>query len=277
MGDTTAFKPGPSGPITVKMIDQLDGTYSERVVAGGKCLSRVFTFTRPANQTPYTAKDAVGANLTVSAATNASPIVVTTTTHGLADGDFVTISGIVGNTAGNGGFYVKVTGYTTLTFALYSDKALASPVAGNGAWSSGGAVARMFRLKGLFRSLGGDGYITKIRLTTDLSTWTDQFALWFYGAPTAALLDNAVFAILYANRDLRLGSVVMPAFATEGSGSDMAYAIGVPNNGTTNLPLYVRNLETVPDTDLWVRIEDLSAGTPGSAQNFSVEVTLDAN
>jgi hypothetical protein len=70
--------------------------------------------------------------LTITGATNASPIVVTTSTnHGLATGTRVTISGVLGNTATNGSFTVTSTGATT--FSLNS-------TAGNGSYTSGGTV-----------------------------------------------------------------------------------------------------------------------------------------
>jgi hypothetical protein len=59
---------------------------------------------------------AVGGQIT--AATNASPIVVTTTSaHGLAVGDYVQVSGITVNTGANGNFQVTVVGSAT-TFTL---------------------------------------------------------------------------------------------------------------------------------------------------------------
>jgi len=247
---------------------------------GGNCITKSFSFTRPSDTTQYSAKDALNVKLVVSGATNANPIVITTGVHGLSDGDYVTISGIVGNTNGNGSFYVKTTGQSSPTtmFALFSDKALAVPVAGNGAWSSGGYVSRMFRLKGIFRKAGGDGYVTKIQIFTDLSTWIDQLRLHFYGAPTVSLLDNAVFVVLFVNSDKRSGIVDMPQFTTEGSGSDMAYTLATQgNNPAINIPLHVRNVETIPDTDLWVRAEDLGTGIPASAQNFTIQVTVDNN
>lgn len=76
----------------------------------------------------------------IEGATNATPIVVTTTeAHGLSDADAVTISGVLGNTAANATSYVDVTGVKT--FALYSDVGLTTEVAGNGAYTSGG-IAR---------------------------------------------------------------------------------------------------------------------------------------
>jgi hypothetical protein len=76
--------------------------------------------------------------LLVTGATNVSPIVVTTGAHGLASGAQVYISGVTGNTAANGTFYVTVLSPTT--FSLYSDAARTVPVAGNGAYVSGGMI-----------------------------------------------------------------------------------------------------------------------------------------
>ena len=76
--------------------------------------------------------------LAVTNATNATPIVVTATAHGLSDNASIVIKGVLGNLAANGYFYVDV--LTANTFALYSDSALSSPVAGTGAYTSGGYV-----------------------------------------------------------------------------------------------------------------------------------------
>ena len=72
----------------------------------------------------------------ISGATNATPIVITTSAvHGYTTGDSVTIRGVLGNTAAN------VTGNTitvlsTTTFSL-------DAVAGNGAYTSGGRVGKL--------------------------------------------------------------------------------------------------------------------------------------
>jgi hypothetical protein len=69
--------------------------------------------------------------LGVSGATNANPIVITTTSaHGLATGNTVIISGVRGNTTANGIWPVTVTSATKFSIA----------VAGNGNYSSGGIV-----------------------------------------------------------------------------------------------------------------------------------------
>jgi hypothetical protein len=68
----------------------------------------------------------------ISAATNASPIAITTSAaHGLATGLQVTIAGVVGNTAANGTWTITVTGATTFTLNTST---------GNGVYASGGLV-----------------------------------------------------------------------------------------------------------------------------------------
>ena len=69
--------------------------------------------------------------LAVSAATNASPIALTTNAHGLTTGARVAVTEVGGNTAANGTWTVTVTSATTFTL---------NGSAGNGAYSGGGYV-----------------------------------------------------------------------------------------------------------------------------------------
>jgi hypothetical protein len=74
-------------------------------------------------------------SLVVSNATNASPIVITTSAaHGLTDGNQVRIEGVEGNTNANGIGFVDVLSPTT--FALYSNSTLLTAKAGNGAYTA---------------------------------------------------------------------------------------------------------------------------------------------
>lgn len=87
---------------------------------------------------------------TVSGATNATPLVITTSAaHGLIDGDQVQVTGVGGNTNANTLAYVKVTGYSATTFALYQDAGLSTAIAGNAAYTSGGAVSKAQDISGL--------------------------------------------------------------------------------------------------------------------------------
>lgn len=85
------------------------------------------------NGTAHTARVS-GLNLTISNATNATPIEITTTTaHGLSTGDVVKVKYVLGNTAANGDWFITVTA---------SDKFTLSSSAGNGAYTSGGKVGK---------------------------------------------------------------------------------------------------------------------------------------
>lgn len=112
----------------------------------------------------------------LSGATNANPIVVTTTAaHGVTTGQPVTISGVGGNTAANGS--VTATYVSPTTFSL--------GVAGNGAYTSGGA----WHSTGLYRVTltgsvlnsfeGGKTYTVVVSYTVggDLKTETHTFTI----------------------------------------------------------------------------------------------------
>lgn len=80
-------------------------------------------------------KMTVGASLTVTAATNATPIVVTTSaSHNLTTGDFVSVDSVGGNTAANG--LRNVTVLSATTFSIDGS-------VGNGAYTSGGTARRI--------------------------------------------------------------------------------------------------------------------------------------
>lgn len=66
----------------------------------------------------------------VTGATNATPVAVTSAAHGLPTGAYVTVSGVGGNTAANGDWFVTSTGANTFTL---------DDSVGNGAYTSGGA------------------------------------------------------------------------------------------------------------------------------------------
>lgn len=85
----------------------------------------------------------------ISNATNASPIVVTATSHGLTTGALITMSGATGNTSANGTSYV--TRIDSNTFSL-------DGTTGNGAYVDGGT----WNVTGLYgftvTAAGIDGY-----------------------------------------------------------------------------------------------------------------------
>jgi hypothetical protein len=86
---------------------------------------------------------------TITNATNATPIVITSAGHNLQTGTKVTVSGVLGNTAANGDF--TVTWIDADTFSLDSS-------VGNGAYTSGGAwhVTGLYTVS--FAASEGNGY-----------------------------------------------------------------------------------------------------------------------
>jgi len=85
----------------------------------------------------------------VTAATNASPIQITSSTHGLTTGARVTITGVTGNTATNG----------TFTVTRVNDNAYTlDGSTGNGAYVSGGTWNKTGFYQYTISALGASGY-----------------------------------------------------------------------------------------------------------------------
>lgn len=109
--------------------DKSGGTISGPVVVNGaETMNGIETF----NADPVLG---AGSALTITNATNATPIVVTTSAaHGFSDGDQVIVASVGGNTAANGGGIPQLIDVlTSTTFALVGS-------VGNGAYTSGGTA-----------------------------------------------------------------------------------------------------------------------------------------
>lgn len=223
--------------------------------------------TRPADGNIYAAQDVVGINLSVTGATNASPIVITTAAHGLSTGDVVTIASVGGNTAANGTFRITVVSSTT--FQLDGST-------GNGSYTSGGTVAKWHRLQNV-ASEGGNGIIRGYKVSTNVATTTNaSFSLVFfkgattgYQLPPAATLDNAAFGnnVITDYRTFihKTASASITAATLGGSSSAWfeAHNLGIPYDldGTTK--------------DLWVQMIAEAAYTPTSGQTFRIALDVE--
>lgn len=114
-----------------------------------------------ANGTGSAAKFETGS---ITGATNASPIVLTSAGHGLAVGQQVFVSGVGGNTAANGSFIVSAV--TTDTFSL-------SGSTGNGSYTSGGT----WNTKGLYKVTLSGSVLASLAAGRTYSvqiTWTES-------------------------------------------------------------------------------------------------------
>jgi hypothetical protein len=246
---------------------------------GGKCTAVADAFARPADVTAYTAKDAVGMKVVVTALSYLLKVVTLTAANSLAVGDRITVSGVntgftVANVDGNW-ICGAGTDATHVVFTVTDQPTGTTPQT-----ITVGNVARLGRLANIFRVVNGSGYITKVRLFTDLKTAVPQLRVHFYGSQIGAILDNGPFLLLWANRVARQGYVDLPALTSEDSAnSDCARTILVP--GSSNMPLEVHNSETatavITGKDLYYQIEDMTGVTPASAQNYWIEVIVDTN
>lgn len=112
---------------------------------------------------PYDVFAAI-ASKTITGATNATPIVITSNSHGYANGDLLLISGVEGNYAANG--FRKVANQAANTYELQDLDG--NSIAGNGAYSSGG---------------------TSYKVTLEALAWTSDTA-----RATALTTQNGIYA-----------------------------------------------------------------------------------
>lgn len=192
------------------------------------------------------------AQLSITGATNVSPIVITTSSpHNLTTGDLVVITGVTGNTAANGSWTITVTGAST--FSLNGST-------GNGAYVSGGIVE------------GGDlGYVDQIiqanvvpnatiaitqsatnfsvavvaavwlpasMVTSAASTLQSVISSYFANLPIGGLTDDST-ALAYTNVVLydAVLALLSEAFPNPAGGSYVQHATLTLNGGTTNLSM----------------------------------------
>lgn len=98
----------------------------------------------------------------ITGATNASPVVITSAGHGLKVGQYVKVSGVLGNTGANGSYIVSAV--TTDTFSL-------SGSTGNGSYTSGGTWTTV----GLYKVTLTGAVLSALaagRTYTVMVTWT---------------------------------------------------------------------------------------------------------
>lgn len=167
------------------------------------------------NQFAYVA---IGSNsINITGATNASPIVLTTSAYSLANGQQVTVAGVGGNAAANGTWYAKTTGYTSTTFALYQDSGLSNPVVGTGAYTSGGTVSVVVALTDtqLFSQLAISSVITPTNPNS--ATLQDQYT-FAAGTGTGAVTE---YGLLDAASSGNLLSHLSASVINKGSGDTL--------------------------------------------------------
>lgn len=117
---------------------------------------------------------------------------------------------------------------------------------------------------------GGSGYLVKLRALTNNKNWTGRLRLHLYRSAITPPNDNTPFALLWANRANRIGSIDLPAFNTaDNATSDAANALIADLRFAFKL--------ATGETRLWLVIQNLDAPTPASAQQFFFSFLVDRN
>lgn len=127
----------------IALINDGSGNYTAHAIASPAV--RASGGTRLTTQSYNQNSTQTEAAKSITNATNATPIVITSAGHGYSNGDVVLVTGVAGNTAANGGPYI-VESSTTNTFALQDS-------VGNAPWTSGGYVQRIARSKNFSEAL----------------------------------------------------------------------------------------------------------------------------
>lgn len=171
--------------------------------------------------------DASGVNQkTVSGATNASPIVITTSAaHGYATGDRIIVSGVGGNTAADGSWLI--TNLTSTTFSLDGST-------GNGAYTSGGITTNRSSFDGInlyinptvtrgnLSEIGADDDVNGILIT---NSGTAKATDAIYIAASGGIVGSAWDTVFAAQADATNGIQMLGTYTK---------AIDI-TSGTTNL------------------------------------------
>ncbi len=165
-------------------------------------------------------------NTTITAATNASTIVVTAAGHYLRNDDIVSISGVTGNTNANGVRMVK--NATSTTFELYDIDGI-TPIAGNAAYVSGGVV--------------------KIKYTPTWETEVSNFADTQFTTPVTPWFVSDIDANLEVKKLFRLHSI------SDGVGANTEIKVEISNidptakNGYGQFDIFIRDFTDREDIE----------------------------
>lgn len=179
-------------------------------------------------------------NLAITAATNASPIVVTTASaHNLANGDFVTISGGLGNTAVNGTWTIAAASGST--FQLVGST-------GNGTYSASSAT-----LEG--GDLGEVDAILQANVVPDNTTAVTQSALAFPITVVASVVvpagkvteyqTNVALALTAYFGSLPIGGVIPPGGSQGVLQYDDVLGVVFQAGSVNNQPSYVQQITSL--------------------------------
>lgn len=109
---------------------------------------------------------------TITAASNASPIVITSASHGLQTGNVITISSVGGNTAANGRWVV--TRINANTFSLDGSVGNGSYTSG-GTWTIAGLYTAPISVMGSYGYEVGETYTVIVNAVVSSVPWAETY------------------------------------------------------------------------------------------------------
>ena len=123
---------------------------------------------------------------------------------------------------------------------------------------------------GVGRFVGANGYLTRLKIQTNLVSVTPRLRLHLYRVAPTAINDNAPFSgPLHADRAKYIGYLDSGALAQEGTGADSTYAENISDR---------LQFDCDPaDVNLYGILETLDAFTPGNAEVFRIELGVERN
>lgn len=132
----------------------------------------------------------------------------------------------------------------------------------------GPAVAALLTFSNIARVMGGSFYVVKARLMTNQSTNVAGYRLHLYQDTTPAVIaDNAQFALLWANRLVRVGFIDFDACATEGTGSDSAFSL--------NKDIRLHMKCAVASRNIYGVLYTTAIFTPASGQQYLIDLSVE--
>lgn len=165
--------------------------------------------------------------------------------------------------------YVPVSGSTLCVSAEFTRPADTTAYAVDDVVSNSTTTTTPLTFTNAARVGNGTGYIVSARMAKSTNTTTNaSFRLWLYrDNPTTPPGDNSPFALLWANRTVRMGFIDF-TLSTAGTGSNSAsdFKVGL------NIPFFAVN-----GRNLYGVLIARGAYTPASGEQFFIEIGLEQN
>ncbi|HEY2414173.1 MAG TPA: choice-of-anchor L domain-containing protein, partial [Pirellulaceae bacterium] len=233
---------------------------------------------------------------TISGATNpgtSGPIVITSANHGLQSGQQIFVSGVLGNTAANGPFFVKVT--DSNHFSLWLNALLSIPSVSNANYLGGGTWTILPVDPGLsgaaisfdkdpsngrdtYSTNQGPGYVipgSPIDPNTGIDPGvTNSYPIIIHTTTAHNLQDgdtvqvSGVLGTTNANGVFKVTVIDATHFALNGTTGNGAYT----NNGGASIPTWSKLVTTTRDPGMRIVLPNGSSGQPLKNAPFFIRV-----